>query len=93
MLEIEALDIQRTLDIIRPRIETFLTNPELPDWVPPSTNPSDFEFLKNLRIPAYLNGSPSLLYHDLHSCHDDDIVEKIFGRPNHMYVVRVFGFE
>ena len=96
MLQIKALEpyILRTVDLISPIIQTFLENPELPDWVPPSTsmNSSDFEFLKNLRIPAYSNGSPSLLYHDLHLCHDDDTVEKIFGRPNHVYVVRVFIF-
>lgn len=92
MLEIEALNIKGTLDIICPRIETFLINPELPDWVPSSTNLSVSEFLRNLRIPAYPNGSPSLLYHDLHACHDD-VVEKIFGWGNYMYVVTVFGFE
>jgi hypothetical protein len=85
--------IQKTLDVIRPRIETFLTNPELPDWVPPFTNPSVSEYLTNLRIPAYPNGSPSLLYHNLHAYHDDDVVKKIFGRGNYMYVVMVFGFE
>jgi hypothetical protein len=84
--------IKKTLGIIRPRIETFLENPELPDWVPPLfTNPSVSEFLRNLRIPTYRNGSPSLLYHNLHSHHD--VVEKIFGPGNHMYLVTVFGFE
>ncbi len=63
VLEIKALQphIQQTLDIIRLRIETFLKNPELPDWVPPPTNPRVSEFLRNLRIPAYRNGFPSLI--------------------------------
>jgi len=69
VLELDVLqpEIQKTLDIIRPEIEIFLRSPELPEWVPPSTNLNVSEFLRNLRIPAYQNGSPSLLFHNLSS--------------------------
>ena len=68
-------------------IEAFLRSPEPPSWIPPSyATPSNQEFLRNLRIPAYLNGCPSLLFHDLNVC-DSNEIEGIFGQRRHVYVV------
>jgi hypothetical protein len=93
VLDIAALEpkIQETLEMIRVDIEAFLQNPELPEWVPPSfTNPSVSEFLRILRIPAYQNGSPSLLFHNLHF-HDNEVLTKLFGRGKHMYLVTLLS--
>ena len=78
VLELDALrpEIQKTLDIIRPEIEIFLRNPELPEWVPPSTAPEVSEYLQRLQIPAYQNGSPSLLFHNLSSQAANEIFDQ-----------------
>ena len=78
VLELDALrpEIQKTLDLIRPEIEIFLRNPELPEWDPPSTIPNVSEYLQKLRIPAYQNGSPSLLFHNLSSQAANEIFDQ-----------------
>lgn len=44
------------------------------------------EFLTKLQIPCYDDGNPSLLFHNLNVC-DDDEINKIFGSHKHLYVV------
>jgi hypothetical protein len=88
-LDIEVIDAQidEELNSLRGVIMTFLENPEPPTWVPPNyVTPSNREFLTSLRIPCYDNGNPSLLFHDLDVC-DDDEIKGIFGRRGHLYVV------
>jgi hypothetical protein len=68
-------------------ITTFLKNPEPPTWVPPDyVTLSNRKFLESLEIPCYDNGNPSLLFHDLHVC-DNDEIKEIFGSHEHLYVV------
>jgi hypothetical protein len=88
-LGIEEIDkrINKELDSLRGTVESFLENPEPPTWIPPDfTAPSDREFLINLRIPSYRNGNPSLLFHNLDVCNDEEI-KRIFGGDEHRYVV------
>jgi hypothetical protein len=81
----EKIDME--LESLRGVIETFLKNPEPSIWVPPDyVTPNNREFLTNLRIPSYTNGNPSLLFHDLDVC-DDNEIEKIFGPGTSLYVV------
>jgi hypothetical protein len=59
-LGIEEIDekINKELDSLRGMVETFLKNPEPPTWIPPdSVTLSNREFLINLRIPSYRNGT------------------------------------
>ena len=86
---IEVIDekINKKLDSLRGMIEAFQKNPEPPTWNPPhSIAPSDRDFLTNLRIPCYRDGHPSLLFHNLDEC-DDQEIEMIFGPRAHKYVV------
>ena len=78
VLELDVLlpEIQKMLDVIHPEIEIFLENPELPEWVPQSTIPNVSEYLQNLRIPAYQDGSPSLLFHNLSSQTANEIFDQ-----------------
>jgi hypothetical protein len=88
-VDIEVIDkrIDKELESLRGVVETFLKNPEPSIWVPPDyVTPNNREFLTNLRIPSYGNGNPSLLFHDLEVC-DDNEIEKIFGRGTPLYVV------
>ena len=80
--------INKELEWLHNTIETFLKNPEPPAWIPPNNASSaDCEFLNTLRIPAYANGKPSLLFHNLDVC-DHEEVEKIFKPPApHMCIV------
>ncbi|KAF8522941.1 hypothetical protein BU17DRAFT_86519 [Hysterangium stoloniferum] len=84
--------IDEVMKSILPQIENFLKNPEIPKWNPPPfiKDPSILEFLRELQIPAYPNESPSLLYHNLHSC-DDDVTEKIFGNSKHIFICNTSG--
>ena len=87
-LDIETIDIKINDELgnIREMVETFLNNPEPPVWIPPeSATASNKEFLKNLQILSYSNGSPSLLFHNL-DVYDNKEVEKIFGHGVHQYV-------
>ena len=78
--------INKELESLRNVIEAFLKAPEPPTWIPPE-NASHYEFLKNLQIPSYANGKPSLLFHNLDVC-DDAEIEKMFAPPApHMCVV------
>jgi hypothetical protein len=88
-LDIETIDekIHDELEKIRGKVETFLKNPEPPVWIPPnSATASNQEFLKNLQIPSYSTGNPSLLFHNLDVC-DNKEIEMIFGPGAHQYVV------
>jgi hypothetical protein len=68
-------------------VETFLKNPEPPTWNPPDyVTPTEREFLTNLRIPSYIYGNPSLLFHNLDLC-DAKEIEMIFGSSAHQYVI------
>ena len=81
--EIDKL-IDKEVEPLCDVIETFLKNPEPITWTPPSyATPSNHEFIMNLRIPSYLNGSPSLLFHDLAVC-DSNEIEEIFGQRRHV---------
>jgi hypothetical protein len=87
--DIKVIDkkIDKELKSLHGVLKTFLKNPEPPTWVPPNyVTPSNREFLTSLRIPCYDNGNPSLLFHDLDVC-DDNEIEKIFGRGTSLYVV------
>ena len=77
--------IKESLEIIRVDIENFLRNTEPPEWDIPSfvTDTTVSEFLRNVKIPAYQNGCPSLLFHNLKS-HNDEVVNRIFVRGKHM---------
>jgi hypothetical protein len=82
--------INRELESLRETIERFIRNPEPPVWIPPDyiTDSSVRDFLTSLQIPMYQNGKPSLLFHNLSLC-DDDQIEAIFGSFNHVYVLIV----
>lgn len=90
-LDIESIDkkVDNELDLIRGEVESFLKNPKLPIWEPPDfATPSNQKFLRNLRIPCYPNGDPSLLFHNLDTWKDDkDRISKIFESGAHQYVV------
>jgi hypothetical protein len=91
MESIEKIDakINKELDSLRGVVETFLKNPEPQPWIPPKfARPSDREFLTKLQIPSYRrNGVPSLLFHNLDRCNDEQ-VEMVFGpSDNCRYVV------
>ena len=88
-LDIKIIDqkIKEELDSLRGMVETFLKNPEPPIWNPPdSVTPSEREFLTNLRIPSYRDNYPTLLFHNLDVC-DDEEIETIFGSTARQYVV------
>jgi hypothetical protein len=88
-LGIKVIDeiINEELDSLRGIVETFLKDPEPRTWIPPDyVTSSDRDFLTNLRIPSYRNGNPSLLFHNLDVCDDEDI-KMIFGPGAHEYVV------
>jgi len=70
--------IKKELDLLSGELKTFLKNPDPPTWVPTDYVALNREFLTNLRLPTYRNGNPSLLFHDLDAC-DDDEIKKIFG--------------
>ena len=73
--EIDKL-IDKEGESLSDEIEAFLKSPEPPRWIPPNcATPSNREFLRNLRIPSYLNGSPSLLFHNLDVCDGNQIEE------------------
>jgi hypothetical protein len=80
--EVDRL-INKESSLLCDMVEAFIKSPEPPDWIPPISN---HEFLRNLRIPSYLNNSPNLLFHDLAVCNSDEI-EEIFGQRRHVYVV------
>lgn len=88
--DIDAIDVKinKELKQLHDTIETFLKNPEPLTWIPPNdASSANSEFLKSLRIPAYANGKPSLLFHNLDIC-DHEEIEKIFKPPApHMCVV------
>ncbi|KIM71364.1 hypothetical protein PILCRDRAFT_93899, partial [Piloderma croceum F 1598] len=91
--DIEVIDkeIEKELKSLRGVVETFLKSPEPPTWVPPDyVTPSNREFLTNLRIPCYRNGNPSLLFHDLDVC-DDNEIEKIFERGAPLCICNTSG--
>ena len=71
-------NINKELEFLRGKLETFLKNPGPLPWVPPDYVVLNREFLTNLRLATYHNGNPSLLFHDLDAC-DDDEIRKIFG--------------
>ena len=77
--------IEKERPMLREVLETFLKNPEPLTWVPPShTSPSNYEFLKRLRIPSYRNGRPSLLFRDLDAC-DGNEIARIFEGDESLY--------
>ncbi|KAF8512374.1 hypothetical protein BU17DRAFT_69263 [Hysterangium stoloniferum] len=92
---LEALqpEINEVMKSILPQIEGFLENPEIPKWNPSPfiKDPRILEFFRELGIPAYPNESPSLLYHNLHSRDDDDVIEKIFGNKKHTFICNTSG--
>ena len=88
-LDIQAIDrrINEKLKSLRGIVETFLKNPEPPTWVPPAVvTQDDRNFYAQLQIPCYSNRAPSILFHKLDDCNDEEI-EMIFGRDNRPYVI------
>jgi hypothetical protein len=84
-LPIEQIDanIMKIREDIRLQIEAFLQQPNPPAWIPPPTvDPNHHEFLRNLCIPTYEDGSPSLLFHEL-AYADKSKVKEIFGDGRH----------
>ena len=81
--------IQAELKLLRPAVEAFLKAPELPTWDPPDNFAPDIKkFIKGLQIPTYRNGRPSLLFHKLDECGNEEIT-KIFGANTDMYVIMI----
>jgi hypothetical protein len=57
--------IEQFIEGLRPKIRHFLTNPRLPNWVPPeSVDDETRKFYNGLEIPL-VKGKPSLLLHGL----------------------------
>lgn len=58
--------IDQYLADLRPKIEAFLTKPDLPTWLPPESGADEKtrEFYQELGIPL-VNGKPNLLLHQL----------------------------
>jgi hypothetical protein len=88
------LTIAKEKKNIRGMIRAFLDNNEPPSWIPPHyvADQKNRDFLTNLRIPAYQNGNPSLLLHDLHA-YDDSHIGTMFGNSDPMYLVSAFSLE
>ncbi|KAF8343670.1 hypothetical protein F5887DRAFT_1134740 [Amanita rubescens] len=83
--------IQAMLKSCQPAIEAFLKNPELPTWAPPDhATPNVHEFITSLQIPSYSTRNPSLLFHDLEKC-DEEEITKIFGADTHMLICNASG--
>src|SRR5215471_20451926 len=79
--------VDEQLGLLRDKIRAFVKNPEPPAWIPPChASPHDRQFLSSLRIPAYTNGNPSLLFHNLLES-DDREISKIFQGHEHLCVV------
>ena len=58
--------IDEFLENLRPKIEVFLANPQLPLWEPPETvDQSTRTFYLDAAIPTIRDNSPNLLLHDL----------------------------
>jgi len=92
-LGIKVIDeiINEELDSLRGIVETFLKDPEPRTWIPPDyVTSSDRDFLTNLRIPSYRNGNPSLLFHNLDVC-DDEEIKMIFGPGAHECICNTSG--
>ena len=88
-VKIDDIDekIEQELISLRPAVELFLKNPELPIWVPPPfATPDIQEFIMKLRIPTYPNCKPSLLLHGLDKC-DGQKIKEVFDDVTPMYVV------
>jgi hypothetical protein len=87
VLQIDAVqsEINGVLTSISPQIRSFLQNPELLKWQPPSsiTDALTLEFLQKLQIPTYRDGRPSLLFHNLHL--GNGLSEEICGANSHLY--------
>jgi hypothetical protein len=89
IFDIDVIDqqIEKKFELLREGVEAFLGSPNPRTWVPPNwMTASNREFYKNLQIPTYHNGNPSLLLHELDLCNVPEIEEK-FGGRQHMYVV------
>jgi hypothetical protein len=63
---LDTISIDRFLEILRPKIENFLSNRRLPVWMPPETVNSNIrQFYHNLAIPSTNENRPNLLLHNL----------------------------
>ena len=82
-------EINQELDSIRGVVKAFLNNPEPTTWISPDSikiTQSNRKFIGDLQIPSYRDGAPSLLFHNLDEC-DDEEIEMIFGSDGRQYVI------